>query len=101
MSYTTHEIIIKEGKEYIEWNDLPGLQQYVHELVYETEFEEHQKPDWLYLYQKLYLHACLKQKKEIADWMKTLFLQFDGIEKVGIRQMFAYGSILLRRGSKS
>jgi hypothetical protein len=52
---------------------------------------------WEYVYQKLYLHACLKKKPQIAEFMKGLFSQFDPIQQIGIRQMFSYGNYLLRK----
>ncbi len=63
-------------------------------LTGEMEAEE----GWDYIFQKVYLHACLKGKKEIANWMETeVFSQLPVIQQVAIRQVFAYGHILLKK----
>jgi hypothetical protein len=52
---------------------------------------------WEYIYQKLYLHACLKRKQEIVDWLKGLYSMFDPIQQIGMRHMFSYGKYLLQK----
>lgn len=84
------EPFLKTCKAFIEDNNLIGLQDYY--------LENKDEPfAWEYIYQKLYLHACLKKKHEIVEWMKTLFPTFDPIQQIGIRQMFSYGKYLLMK----
>lgn len=60
----------------------------------ELEAEE----GWDYIFQKVYLHACLKGKREIVTWMETeVFSQLPAIQQVAIRQVFAYGHVLLKK----
>jgi hypothetical protein len=54
-------------------------------------------PNLQYLYQKVYLHACLKKKVEIVDWLTSLFSTFDQVSQIAMRQMFPYGRHLLAR----
>ncbi len=84
------EDFLSHCKTLIEEDNLEELQ-----VVYEEAKGE--AFAWEYVYQKLYLHACLKKKTEIADWMRGLFSQFDPIQQIGIRQMFSYGNYLLRK----
>lgn len=49
-----------------------------------------------WLFQKVYLHACLKGRREIAEWLeKSVFPTLDPISQIAIRQSFSYGRHLL------
>jgi hypothetical protein len=84
------ESFIKDCKEMINRNNLEGLQEYY------TEYS-HEEFAWEYVYQKLYLHACLKKKVEIVVWMQGLFSAFDPIQQIALRQMFSYGKYLMAK----
>jgi hypothetical protein len=84
------EDLLKHCKTLIEEDNLEELQ-----TVIQDHWEE--KFPWEYLYQKLYLHACLKKKHRIVEWMKTLYQLLDPIQQIGLRQMFSYGKYLLAK----
>ena len=53
--------------------------------------------DYGYLFQKTYLHACLKGAEDIAVWLQTVgFSALDPIQQIFLRQVFAYGGVILR-----
>ncbi len=81
---------IKDCKILIEKDNLEGLQEMYNEMSGENYA-------WEYIYQKLYLHACLKKKKRIVEWMDSLFQLMDPIQQIGLRQMFSYGKYLLAK----
>jgi hypothetical protein len=81
---------LKECKSLIEKDNLEGLQEIFQEM-YNEELP------WEYIYQKLYLHACLKKKKRIVEWMDSLFTLMDPIQQIGLRQMFSYGRYLMAK----
>lgn len=85
--------ILSTCKEIIDEGDLPKLQAYYQTL---EEPEDYRLP-WEYIYQQVYIHACLRKQKEIADWLRTLFDQFNSVEKIALRQMFSYGNYLLQK----
>ena len=85
--------IIASCKSYINDGDLPGLQEYYNTVIESTEYE----PNWQYIYHRVYLHACLKKKHAIAEWLTSLFSTFDEVSQIALRQIFAYGRYLLRR----
>ncbi len=74
----------------IEKDNVEGLQ----ELYLETQDEEY---PWEYIYQKLYLHACLKKQHRSVEWLRGLFSSFDPIQQIALRQMFFYGKYLLAK----
>jgi hypothetical protein len=84
------EAFLKLCKTMIEKDNLEGLQEFYLE-------NQDQPYAWEYVYQKLYLHACLKKKHRIVEWMRPLFDQFDPIQQIGIRQLFSYGKYLLAK----
>lgn len=54
--------------------------------------------EWDYLFQKVYLHACLKGQMGIATWMEEqVFPTLPPIQQMAIRQVFAYGHTLLNK----
>jgi hypothetical protein len=81
---------LKFCKELIEKDNLEGLQEVYSESA-------HEQYPWEYIYQKLYLHACLKKKHRIVKWLNEMFEQFDPIQKIALRQMFSYGKYLLAK----
>ncbi len=79
--------LLETGKHLIECGDLKTFQDYVAEV---------EMVDWAF--QKLYLHACLKGRKEIAEWLEqSVFPTMDPIVQIALRQGFAYGRYLLRK----
>lgn len=84
------EAFLKLCKTMIEKDNLEGLQEFYAENSGENY-------PWEYIYQKLYLHACLKKKTRIVEWMNPMFEQFDPIQKIALRQMFFYGKYLLAK----
>jgi hypothetical protein len=84
------ESFLKECKVFIEKDNLEALQEYY------ADYGEEPFP-WEYIYQKLYLHACLKKKQRIVDWLNSLYSHFDPIQQIALRQMFFYGRYLLAK----
>jgi hypothetical protein len=81
---------LKDCKRMIEKDNLEGLQEYY------TDYGDEAFP-WEYIYQKLYLHACLKKKPRIVEWLDGLYAMFDPIQQIALRQMFSYGRYLLAK----
>ena len=86
--------LLKEYKRIIVESDILALQE-LHADYMDTEFPR--EIDWPYIYQKAYLHACLKKKKDMAAWLESLFETVDPIQQIAYRQTFAYGKSLLNK----
>ena len=89
------KVILATCKHLIEEDNLDGLKSYFQEIS-ELSPQEYRLP-WEYIYQQVYLHACLRKKIEIVEWLRTLFDHFGDVEKIAIRQMFSYGKYLLHK----
>ena len=87
--------ILAEVKPYIERGVLSDVQHLWRDLQ-QYEYEQH--PDWIYLFQKIYIHACLKKHVAIAEWLKkTIYPQMDPVHQIALRPVFPYGRYLLRK----
>ena len=86
--------ILSEAKRCVDADKLESLKEIWAEV---SDCDE----DWVSLFQKIYIHACLKGRDQIADWMQTtIFPQLDPIQQIAVRQTFAYGNHLLKRAKK-
>ncbi len=86
--------VIKTCKQHITDGNVTGLQEYYRSL-------EGEDLDWQRIFLKVYLHACLKQQKQVVDWLMELYESFDPISKIALRQSFAYGRHLLNKQKAS
>jgi hypothetical protein len=87
--------ILSDVKYHINCGNLQEI-QHIWETLQESEFDEH--PDWVFLFQKIYLHACLKKHSSIAEWLQTcVFPRMDPIQQIALRQVFSYGRYLLHK----
>ncbi len=88
------QYIITEIKEFINRGYLDGLKELWSELQ-SIEFER--IIAWDYIFQKVYIHACLKQQNDIAIWLESLFSMFNEIQQIAIRHTLNYGKYLLNK----
>jgi hypothetical protein len=87
--------LLCESKEILEKRPMEFFQEHVRDCL-ETEYPC--RIDWVLLFQKLYLHACLKGKRDAAEWLTTdIYERLDPIQKIALRQVFPYGRYLLSR----
>lgn len=87
--------MIDRCKRHIDSGNLEDIQSYYRELML-SEFS--QEPDWPYIFHRVYLHACLKGRAEIAVWIQqALFPMMDPIQQIALRQIFPYGRYLLSK----
>lgn len=93
--YQDQEELIRHVKNLIDTDNLEGIQSVYAQLAYAGNY------NWAYVFQKVYLHACLRQKQEIANYIKDLFQFLPDLDQVAIRQVFHYGNYLLRKKKSS
>lgn len=81
-------------KKYINDGILDACQTYIQEL--KDTYDVASIP-WDYIFQKVYLHACLKKQKAIVDWLMLVYTELPPIQQIALRQIFPYGRMLLAR----
>lgn len=88
--------IIDTCKDLIETNQIDELKEYIFNIQH-INIQDYRLP-MEHMYQQIYLHACLKKKQVIAEWIESIFpLIFNDVQQIGLRQMFSYGRYLLRK----
>jgi hypothetical protein len=91
--------IIEEAKRHINDGNFYALQTQVCELIDNSNLPR--EPDWPFIFQKVYLHACLKGQTAIATWLQTaMYPLMDPIQQIALRQIFSYGRYLLSKAKK-
>jgi hypothetical protein len=84
--------IVSFFKKYINDSSLEACQAYLQELR-----DTYEDVPYDYIFQKVYLHACLKKQKQIVDWLMLVFTELPPIQQIAVRQIFSYGRALLAR----
>lgn len=80
---------VQVAKRWVEKGDIQVLQESI-------QFVPNQ--DIPTLFHRVYIHACLKQKKEIAEYLETIvFPTLCPIQQIALRQIFPYGRYLLAK----
>lgn len=83
------EDIVRILKRLVDNGDVTAIAEAVQDIPF------HELPmDYIIL--KVYLHACLKKQREIAEWIfNQAENRLDPIQMIAIRQMASYGRRLL------
>ncbi len=92
MNNSIEDQLINELKQYINSGDtalfITKASEYMNETDYGRELA------WDYIFQKIYIHACLKKRKGIAEWLKEHFTNLNPISQIALRPIFSYGKYL-------
>lgn len=91
----SHLISLAKGNVTKTYSDLHALQTLFREA---HEDLGTQNIDWSYIFQKVYLHACLHGHRDTAKWLRDTFeATADPISKLAYRQTYAYANVLLKK----
>jgi hypothetical protein len=86
---------IQDLKDLIQKNDVEAVKEYISELLMD---EGSHLMDPAYIFQKVYLHACLLKRQEIATYLREeCFPLLSPLQQIAIRQCFPYGRVLLAK----
>jgi hypothetical protein len=89
---TSHDELIHTFKMYINRKDTDGFKEFLFDV--QDTFESLPTD---YIFQKVYVHACLKKNQPIVDILMDIYKELDPITQISLRQTFAYGKYLLKR----
>ncbi len=87
--------VISFIKSNIDKGNLEGIQQFWEECNDSIDFER--ELSWDYIFNKVYIHASLKKQHHILSWLDERYKEFNPIQQIAMRQMFAYSKYLLRK----
>ena len=89
--------LIQECKAAINADDFADLKG-IYEDAMLTDWSPGSPPDWAFILQKVYIHACLKKRRDAAAWLEQLFWsRLDPISQIAYKHTLNYGHVLLRR----
>ncbi len=81
------------AKYFVDAGDLASLQEFILNEISEITDVNHG-----YIFQKIYIHACLKHQDAIAKWLvEECYPQLNGMDQIAIRPALAYGRTLLAK----
>ncbi len=87
---------IMAAKYLVELGDLAGLQVFVRD-----EISQITTVNFAYVFQKIYIHACLKQQALIAKWLlEECYVRLNPMDQIVVRPSLAYGRALLAKRTK-
>jgi hypothetical protein len=82
--------IVREIKYLINLDKLDALQMLYQDLQEQHSNKEY-KYNFEYLWQTAYIHACLKKRIKIKDWLFHLYESMDDIQKIALKPNLIYG----------
>ena len=89
---TLQKTILKNCKQIIDKGSLNALKQYYNEIQqYDLDYDINIS----YIYSQVYNYSCIKGNKNVILWLIQLYLGFDEMTQIALRQMFVYGKYLL------
>ena len=88
--------MVGEIKPFVQAGKLESLQILWEDYSENTDFG---RPiAWDYVFQKVYLHSCLKKRVKISEFLeKIVYPNMDELYQVALRTVFAYGRSLLNK----
>ena len=95
MSNLVEQSIVNDVKKIIERGSIEEMKEFW--LSITTEYEFDQPIDFPWIMQKVFIHACLHGKKDIAEWLRSIFDGMDEISKIAYKHTINYGDALLRK----
>jgi hypothetical protein len=91
--------LLADCKSLIVSGDLVAIKEWVRALQEDYDWTvDGSQPDWAWIYQKSYLHACRHKQASIASWIEGMFVTLlNPIEQIAYRHTLNYGRTLLRK----
>jgi len=91
--------IIRFLKGLVDKNDLNAMKTYYSTLPEEEEDTTIMFVNipWDVVFQRVYLHACLRKRIDIVAFLVQVYETMDPIDKIALRQVFPYGRYLLNK----
>ncbi len=89
------EYIIKKFKYYIDDDRYEDMYELYNNI---TTPEYHNKISYPFIFQKVYLYACIKRKSEVVVWLFNVYKTFALVDRIALRPTIIYGKHLFKDG---
>ncbi len=80
--------ILQQGLDCVRSNDVDGLRELSASLPSYVSRE--------YLFQRIYLSACVNKRPEIRAWLMELYEHMDPVSKIGLKPTLTYGKYVCK-----
>jgi hypothetical protein len=87
--------IIETFKYYIDHEKYDEIQKYYEEIV-ENKDDAEYRLNYEYIFQKVFLYACLKKKMDVVEFMNKIYLTFDIVEQIALKPTLIYGKYIIK-----
>lgn len=84
---------IKDIKTFIEEGDLDSIKDILKDIINMLKTKEY-RINYEYIWQKCYLHCCLKKKTNIKDFFDEIYKSFDDVTKIALKPTMIYAKYL-------
>lgn len=91
--FVTTKSIVFELKQIVAEGSLEDCIDYVDNIVQYG----YSHISWGYIWQKCYMYACSKHRKDIALWLEKILDLLPEIERIAVRQTIKWGHFVLAK----
>ena len=88
--------LINEFKYYIDNEKYDSLYELYTSIIERYDETKEYRCNYEYIFQKVYLYACIKGKHEIIDFMKSIYETFGDVEKIALKPTIIYGKYITK-----
>ena len=85
--------VLNEIKYYINLDKLSSLQHLLFDLLDNNPLSEY-RPNWEFLWHHAFVHACLRNKVAIKEWLLEIYDTFDITTKIALKPTLLYAKYL-------
>ena len=92
--------LINEFKYYIDNQKYDSVYELYTSIVEKYDKSKEYRCNYEYIFQKVYLYACIKGEIEIINFMKSIYETFGDVEKIALKPTSIYGKYITRTKTK-
>ena len=92
-----NEKIINEFKYYIDNQNYNSIYELYTDITTSYDLTKEYRCNYEYIFQKVYLYACIKGETEVINFMKSIYDNFGIVEKIALKPTIIYGKYITKK----
>ncbi len=92
-----NEKIINEFKYYIDNQNYDSIYELYTDIKTTYDSTKEYRCNYEYIFQKVYLYACIKGETEVINFMKNIYDNFGIVEKIALKPTIIYGKYITKK----
>jgi len=89
--------IINEFKYYIDNNLYDSFFELYSDILTSFQTDKEYRINYEYIFQKVYLYACIKGDTDIINFLKSIYDNFGIVEKIALKPTIIYGKYITKK----